>query len=267
MRFILFYFYLISATFVFSQTVQDYRKIIEQALSQQQSVSQYSFDVRIERANGSVEVISMGEEKAFLKDNYQYPVEAGDVIKTGYDGDAYLYINNFAALSIPRNTELEVTETQGELVFSLIYGSVVGRLEKNAKIVLKIKTPSATSLVKGTQFAIEHIKLSAESVLGVIDEGEMEVYPLSEENNTNLYKLSKNQEIVINPSSKRFKVSNISRLSKHKSKTLLIKKRLSLHKAKWKMFTNQERVKYRQKLFLNTDQNINKKNSLKNRNK
>lgn len=253
--------------FVWSQTAQDYRKIIEQALSQQQSISQSLFDVRVERVNGGVDIISMEEEKASLKDNYQYPLESGDIVKTSYDGEANIYVNNFAILNIPRNTELEITETQGEVVFSLVYGATVGRLEKNAKTGLKIKTPSATSLIKSTQFAIEHIKLSGESVFAVIDDGELEVYPLSEENNSNSYKLLKNQEIIINPSSKRFKVSNISRLLKYKSKILAAKKRLTSHKAKWKMFTTQERVKYRQKLFSNATQNSSKKKSLKNRNR
>lgn len=234
---------------LYSQNLQDYRKIIEQTLSQQQYSSQGSFDVRIERVNGKVEVISVEDEKTTLKDNYQYPLESEDIIKTGYDGEANIYVNNFAVINLARNSELEITETQGEIIFSLLYGAVTGRLEKKSKAVLKLKTPSATSLVRGTNFALEHAKLSGESVFGVIDEGELDVYPFGDENSSNLYKLSKNQEISINPSSKRFKVSSLSRLAKYKSKILAVKKRFSLHKSKWRKFTTQERIKYRQKLF------------------
>lgn len=245
--------------FIFSignaQNVSDYKKMIEEAIASQQNISSaINFDIRVERVSGDVEVISAGEEKTKLYDNYQYPLEAGDSLKVGYDGEANIYINNYGLIKVTRNSEIEVIETSGESVFSLLYGAIISKIEKLArKSSLKIKTPSAVCGVRGTQFAIEHNKLSGESVFGVIDEGEIEVYPGEEENENNLYKVSKNQEITITPSAKRYKITNLSRLIRHRAKILEIRKRLAQHKKSWRAFNQNERIKYRQKLFNRKD--------------
>lgn len=252
--------------YISPQNLQDYKKMIEEALAQQGSNRQQSLDIRVERVSGSVEIISMGEETTKLLDNYQYPLEVGDTIKTGYDGEVNIYINNSIIINVARNTEIEITETQGEEgILSLIYGVIVSKVEKiKNKFSFKIKTPTAVCGIRGTQFAVEHNKLSNESVFGVIDEGEIDVYP-GEENENNLYKISKNQEIVITPSTKRYKVVTLSKLARHRSKIALIKKKLIYHKNRWKMFTPQERVKFRQMLF-HKKVNDNTKKTIKNKN-
>lgn len=234
---------------LFSQTLQDYRKLLEEALSQQ-NLAQQRFDVRIERITGTVEVFSITGETAKLLDTYQYPVEVGDTIRTGYDGEANIYINNFAIIHLTRNSEIELTEIEREGIISLMYGTLLAKIEKTKnRFLLKIKTPLALCNVKGTEFAVQHNKLSNESVFGVMDEGEIDVYPGEEENDGNLYRVLKNQEITITPSTKRYKVGSLSKLLRYKSKIASIKKSFMTHKRKWKSFTQQERIKYRERLF------------------
>ncbi|MCX7641750.1 MAG: FecR domain-containing protein [Elusimicrobiales bacterium] len=235
---------------IYSQNVQDYKKMIEEALSQQSFSTNQNIDIRIERETGTVEIISMGEENVQLKDNYQYPLEVGDTVKVGYNGEANIYINNFGIINLARNTEIEITETQNETIISLLYGTIISKIDKlKNKYSLKIKTPSAVCGVRGTQFIVEHNKLSNESIFGILDEGEIEVYPGLEENENNVYRIIKNQEIIINPASKRFKVSPISKLLRYKSKVPSLKKKLTIHKNRWKAFTIQEKIKFRNKLF------------------
>ncbi len=253
----------------FSQNVNidDYKKMIEQALSTQQTERGGKMaELRIERVKGKVEISAMGEESVSLQDNYQYPVEVGDVIKVGYDGEVNIYIDNIGIIKLLRNTELEVSEAEGDHILLLAYGTIVSKIEKIKKYTFKVKTPSALCSVKGTQFAVEHNKLSGESVFGVIDEGEIVVYPGEQESENNLYRVSKNQEIVINPSSKRWRVSNLSRLSIHRARLYAMKKTLLDHKKKWRRFTQSQIIKYRQKLFtkVKTDNKNFKKTDNKN---
>ncbi|MGC8867835.1 MAG: FecR domain-containing protein, partial [Elusimicrobiales bacterium] len=188
----LLYVFLFLKSLSFSQNVniEDYRKMIEEALSRQQGDrGGRTTEFRIERVGGSVEILSMGGEKAHLSNNYQYPLEVGDIIRVGYDGEANIYINNIGVIKVLRNTEFEISETQGEDILSLNYGSIVSRIERfKNSYTFKVKTPSAICNIKGTQFAIEHNKLSRESIFGVIDEGEIEVYAGENESENNVYK-------------------------------------------------------------------------------
>ncbi len=237
---------------IFSQNDPSYyKKMIDEALKLQESQNQLHADIRIERIKGIVKIITSDEKEIELKDNLQYPLESGDIIKTGYDGETYIYINNTGVIKIERNTELEITETFSPSIFTLFTGAIISKIEKlkNQLAAIKIKTPSAVIGVRGTEFAITHTKFGNKTVTGVFDEGEVAVYPGEEENESTMIKLTKNTEVTISPETKRYKVTALLTLNTHKSKIFGIRKKLLTHKKKWKRFTEEQRMKFRQILY------------------
>ena len=235
---------------IFSQITNDYKKMIEQALEMQEQIN-LSRDIRIERISGSVKIVS-DEGENTLTDNYQYPLESGDLIKTGYDGSAIVYIDNLAAIKIERNSEFEITDNYDEPVFTLNLGSLVAKVEKavKKKFQFKIKTLQAVCAVRGTEFAIEQSKFSGESIFAVFDEGEIYIFPAeAEDDESKMIKLSKNSEVIFSPQSKNRRVTKISKMLRYKNNLADVKKRILTHKKLWKRFSDEQRVKYRNMLF------------------
>lgn len=231
--------------------INKYKKMMEEALKMEGNASNHAIDIRVERVNGSVSILTVNGEEIALTDNYQYPLEAGDMVKTGYDGYANIYINNIGIINIQRNSEFEITDPSSDIIMTLSIGSIVSKIENliKQKMSLKIKTPQAVIGVRGTEFAIEYSKFSKEVIAGVFDEGEISVYPGESEDENKLIKVSKNMEVSVTPDSKRNRVLPLSRLLKYRSTIALAKKNLLLHKKKWKRFNEFQRQKFRESLF------------------
>jgi hypothetical protein len=249
----------------FSQDINEYKKKMQQALQLQDQINSQR-DIRIERISGNVKVISAEGEEKDLKNNYQYPLESGDIIKTGYDGSAMIYIDNIAAMKLDRNSEFEITDNSNEPVFSLNFGSLISKVEKfvKKKIQFKIKTIQAVCAIRGTEFAVEHSKLSGESIFAVFDEGELSIFPIdAEDDETKAIKLLKNSEVVFSNQTKNRRVTKISRMSRYRNNFMDIRKRFLSHKKNWKRFTNEQRIKYRNLLFMKKNE-LNSKNKNKN---
>lgn len=255
--------FLVFNSYLFSQKEDDqmlqYRKLMEQALKYSENLNQ-NIDLRIERLRGSVKVISNTEEQTDLLDNYQYPLEVGDTIKTGPDGTVDIYINDIGVIRIEKNSEFEVEDISDELIFSLNFGSLVSKIEKTLKkkFSVKIRTPSAVCGIRGTEFAIEHSKFNNESIFGVFDEGELIVWQGEEESDENAIKISKNSEVIINPQSKRQRVVKMQKLLRFKNYLLQSKQKLLLYKKRWKRFDDTTKQKYRNMLFKKKVETINK---------
>jgi hypothetical protein len=235
--------------------------MIEQALETHQAQNIFR-DIRIERIDGSVRIITPDGMETDLNDNYQYPLESGDIIKTGYNGTAIVYIDNIAAINIDRNSEFEVSDNSNEPVFTLNFGSIISKVEKmlKQKFQFKIKTIQAVCAVRGTEFAIEHSKLTGESVFGVFDEGEIVVYPGEEEDETKAIRVSKNSEVVLSNQTKNQRVVRISRMLRYKNFLTNLRKKMIIHKKRWKRFKENERIKYRNMLFMKKKSGVHKEN-------
>ncbi|MEF3280085.1 MAG: FecR family protein [Elusimicrobiota bacterium] len=234
---------------LYAQDISQYKKMIEEALKAQDS-SGVDVDIRIERVTGDVKVVSQDGEEISLTDSYQYPLEIGDIIKTGYNGGANIYIDNFGIIRLDRNSEFEVSDTSNDMIFTLNFGAIISKIEKLAKkMTLKVKTPAAVCGIRGTEFAIEVSKLGGESSFGVFDEGEIHVYPGEEENEQQVLKVLKNMEVMIDPKSKRQKIVKIQRMLKFKRYIIESKNKLITHKRNWKKFDLMQRQKYRELLF------------------
>jgi hypothetical protein len=242
-----------------AQKIDDYKKMLEQVLETHQAQFR---DIRIERIDGSVRIITPDGMETDLNDNYQYPLESGDIIKTGYNGTAIVYIDNIAAINIDRNSEFEVSDNSNEPVFTLNFGSIISKVEKmlKQKFQFKIKTIQAVCAVRGTEFAIEHSKLTGESVFGVFDEGEIVVYPGEEEDETKAIRVSKNSEVVLSNQTKNQRVVRISRMLRYKNFLTNLRKKMIIHKKRWKRFKENERIKYRNMLFMKKKASVHKEN-------
>lgn len=87
-------------------------------------------------------------------------VEAGDKVKTGSDGRATIEIEDGSRLSLGNDSELELTEftlkkDKRSAVYSLSTGKLRAYVGKfTGKTDVKVKTPTSTSGIKGTDFIV-----------------------------------------------------------------------------------------------------------------
>ncbi len=87
-------------------------------------------------------------------------VEAGDKVKTGSDGRASIDVEDGSRLSLGNDSELELTEftlkkDKRSAVYSLSTGKLRAYVGKfTGKTDVKVKTPTSTSGIKGTDFIV-----------------------------------------------------------------------------------------------------------------
>ncbi len=87
-------------------------------------------------------------------------VEVGDKVKTGSDGRASIEIEDGSRLSLGNDSELELTEftlkkDKRSAVYSLSTGKLRAYVGKfTGKTDVKVKTPTSTSGIKGTDFIV-----------------------------------------------------------------------------------------------------------------
>jgi hypothetical protein len=105
--------FFLTPLFLFSQKqsadISQYKQMLEEALNSEGSTQHGDSDVRIERISGTVKVSNSYEKEVSLPNNYQYPLESGDTVKTASDCAAYIYINNGGIIRVGRNTEIELS--------------------------------------------------------------------------------------------------------------------------------------------------------------
>lgn len=235
-------------------SVEEYQKLLNQIQNMQNFQSSQDVDIRVERSTGIVYVIPNGndEERIELSDNYQYPLEDGDVIETGYNGSAVVYINDAGSIFINRNSKFEVTSVSKDMEFDLSLGSVVAKFEKLVKkgfSSLKVYTPNAVCGIRGTEFAVEYNKFNNESNFAVFDEGEIEVSPSRKWDSSNLIKIPKNSELSFNPKSRNYRIKRLYKMSKYKRYIVSVRKKLIAYRKKWKRFSPKQKRMFRQNLF------------------
>ncbi|PKM98006.1 MAG: hypothetical protein CVU79_05520 [Elusimicrobia bacterium HGW-Elusimicrobia-3] len=216
----------------------DYRKMMEQMMksgNNSQARAQ-SWDARLKVISGTVMVKTVdGDEWSRITG--EMPLDPNDMVKTSSDGLAEIYLDDKGAISLGRNTELEISSLEQEdAVFSINFGSLVAKIKHflNEKHRLKVRTPSAVCAVRGTEFAVEYSQLSKEFSAGVFDEGRVAVTQEDDSGGTpQEYLLEKNNEIVFSPAQKRLRVTPLSRMGRHRTAISKLRKRLPALKG-WK---------------------------------
>lgn len=216
----------------------DYRKMMEQMMKSgnySQAQTQ-SWDARLKVISGTVMVKTVDGDE-WSKITGEMPLDPNDMVKTAADGLAEIYLDDKGAISLGRNTELEISSLEQEdAVFSINFGSLVAKIKHflNEKHKLKVRTPSAVCAVRGTEFAVEYSQLSKEFAAGVFDEGRVAVTQEDESGGTpQEYLLEKNNEIVFSPTQKRLRVTPLSRMGRHRTAVSNMRKRLPALKG-WK---------------------------------
>jgi hypothetical protein len=228
---------------------QDYRKMMQQMMNsagQAQGQSE-NWDARLKVVSGSV-MVKPSDSEEWSKITGEIPLSSDDAIKTSADGVAELYLDDKAAVSVGRNTELEMNSIeQSDTIFSLIHGSLIAKVKKlmNEKFKLQVRTPSAVCAVRGTEFAVEYSQLGKETAVAVFDEGRVAVTPQGlEEGSEQEYTLEKNMELVFGPDRKRFRPVPLSRMSRHRGAVAQMRGRLAAFK-KWKPRSESRRAALR----------------------
>lgn len=229
----------------------DYRKMMEKMMSSGNNYSQsqsQSWDARLKVVSGTVMVKTVDGDE-WSKITGEMPLDPNDVVKTAADGLAELYLDDKAAISVGRNTELEISSLeQEEAVLSINFGSLVAKVKHllNTKNKFEVRTPSAVCAIRGTEFAVEYSQLGKESSVAVFDEGRVAVTQADDPSGRagQEYLLEKNTEIVFNPAQKRFRPVPLSRMGKHRSALANMRKRLAALKG-WKPRSAAKRAELR----------------------
>lgn len=228
---------------------QDYRKMLDQAMksgSYAQSQAE-NWDARLKVVSGTVMVKTVDKEE-WSRVEGEMPLDPNDVVKTGPDGVAEVYLDDKGSMSLGRNTELEITATeQTDAIFSLNFGSLAAKVKHflNDKFKMQVRTPSAVCAVRGTEFAVEHNQLAKETLAAVFDEGRLAVRQTDETGKDNQeYTLEKNTEIVFSPSQRRLRPVALARMARHRGAVAAMRTRLAGLKG-WKARSLEKRAALR----------------------
>ncbi len=208
----------------------DYKQMLDQAMKSGNYGQNQpeNWDARLKVISGTVMVKPMDAEE-WSTITGGMPLDPGDSVKTATDGIAELYLDNKGAISVGRNTELELSSLdQSDTVFSLGFGSIVAKVKHflNEKFKMQVRTPAAVCAVRGTEFAVEYSQLGKDTSVAVFDEGRVVVTPSDAAGAGQDYTLEKNTELLFGPSHKRFHPSPISLMARHRSMIATMRTRL-----------------------------------------
>ena len=229
----------------------DYRKMLEQAMksgSYGQAQAE-SWDARLKVLSGTVMVKTVDNDN-WVAVTGEMPLDPNDMVKTSADGLADIYLDDKGAMSLGRNTELEVSSLdQTDTVFMINFGSLSAKIKHflNDKFKFEVRTPSAVCAVRGTEFAVEYSQLGKDTTAAVFDEGRLSVRPVDESGKDNQeYTLEKNTELSFGPSQRRFHPVPVSRMARHRGEITMLRTRLAALK-NWKPRSAERRAALRER--------------------
>ncbi len=228
---------------------QDYRKMLDQAMksgSYSQSQAE-NWDARLKVVSGTVMVKTVDKEE-WSRVEGEIPLDPNDVVKTGSDGLAEIYLDDKGTMALGRNTELEISDTeQTDTIFSINFGSLAAKVKHflNDKFKMQVRTPTAVCAIRGTEFAVEYNQLAKETLVAVFDEGRVAVRQADESGkDAQEYTLEKNTEIMFSPSQRRLRPVPLARMSRHRGAVTSMRARLASLKG-WKPRSMEKRAALR----------------------
>lgn len=234
---------------------RDYQKMMQQLLqtanSSQNQFQSENWDARLKAVSGGV-MVKPADSEEWSKITGEMPLDPGDSVKTASDGVAELYLDDKGAVSIGRNTQLDISSlAQGDAVFSLNVGSIVAKVKHllSDKLKMQVRTPAAVCAVRGTEFAVEHSQFGKETTVAVFDEGTVAVaQPEAPEGAGQEYTLEKNTELSLGPEKKRARTVPLSRMARYRSAIGTMRARLASLKG-WKPRSQARRAALRDQAF------------------
>ncbi len=228
-------------------TPQEYQQMLQQAAGSYTQAQAHTWDARLKVVSGSVMVKSVDSE-AWTPVTGEVPLEGEDSVKTGSDGVAELYLDDKGAVSIGRNSELEMSSlAKDDAVLSLKFGSLVAKIKHflSDKLKMQVRTPAAVCAIRGTEFAVEYSLLGKDTSVAVFDEGRVAVTQTGDSSGAaQEYVLDKNNEISFNPSQKRFHAIALSLMARHRGELGLMRTRLAALKG-WRPLSPAKRMELR----------------------
>ncbi len=213
---------------------QDYKQMLDDALksggyAQQSAQGGSSWDARLKVVSGTV-MVKTADSEEWSAVTGVMPLDPNDVVKASGDGIAEIYLDDKGAISLGRNTEVEISSLdQQDSVLSISFGSLTAKIKHflNDKFKFSVRTPAAVCAVRGTEFAVEYSQLGKETGVAVFDEGRVAVTQTGENaKDTQEYILEKNTEISFNPSQRRFRPAPVSRMSRYRAAVITMRSRV-----------------------------------------
>lgn len=101
------------------------------------------------------------------------PVQAKDRLRTGAASSCNLELDDGSLIYVAEKTEasieyIELTQEKHDSVIALWVGKVLNNIQKSRPTKMKVRCPSATIAVRGTQFAVE-VSTSGKTNVGVFE--------------------------------------------------------------------------------------------------
>ncbi len=231
----------------------DYEAILQKAMKSgkfSQGTAE-TWDARVKKISGEVRVKAAdSDEWAVLQG--EMPLDNGDIIKTG-DGVAEVYLDDKGAISVGRNTELEMTSLgKTESAFTLNFGNIAAKVQHflDEKIKMQVRTTSAVCALRGTEFAVEYSQLGKDTGAAVFDEGRLAVTPaIMAGQPQSEYVLEKNTELVFAQTQKRFRAAPLSHMSRYRTEITAMRARLNILKKSWKPASEERKAAIRDRVF------------------
>ncbi len=253
-----------------SQT-EDYKAMLQEAMKSgkfSQNLAE-NWDARVKKISGDVRVKASGGEEWAALDG-EMSLDSGDYIKTA-DGVAEVYLDDKGAITVGRNTELEISSlSKGESAFTLKFGNITAKIQHflDENLKMQVRVPSAVCAVRGTEFAVEYSQLGKNTGVAVFDEGRVAVKPLAESGQPQSeYLIEKNTEMIFTPDQKRFRPVPLSSMSRYRTKIIAMRARVNILRKSWKPVSDSKKAAIRDRIFkrsvirreINTPVRVNKK--------
>ena len=231
----------------------DYEAILQKAMKSgkfSQGTSEI-WDARVKKISGEVRVKAAdSDEWAALEG--EMPLDNGDTIKTA-DGVAEVYLDDKGAVSVGRNTELEMTSLgKAESAFTLNFGNIAAKVQHflDEKIKMQVRTASAVCALRGTEFAVEYSQLGKDTGVAVFDEGRLAVTPaIMAGQPQSEFVLEKNTELIFAQTQKRFRAAPLSHMSRYRTEITAMRARMNVLKKSWKPVSDERKAAIRDRIF------------------
>ncbi|MBI5629586.1 MAG: FecR domain-containing protein [Elusimicrobia bacterium] len=204
------------------------------------------WDFRLMDVQGSVTVYTQ-EEPGGAAAQAGLPLEAGDRVSAGPNGSAEIGIGGKSLIALKSGSEIVLSSPQpGGALIELGLGSLLAKLEPLLPgQSLRVRTPTAVAAVRGTEFGVEFSAEEKETLVGVFDEGRVEVSGGSGAMET----LQANQETSISEGKPPLQPYVLRRLARQRAFMRAIPKRLRRMAKEWKALPPAQRRALRRRAF------------------
>lgn len=214
------------------------------------------WDARVVSVEGEARLFAAGSS-APSPAEADSPLEAGDRIETGADGQVEVALGRDNLLQVGPGSSLTLSSlSEADAGLGLEAGSLLAKIAKLvAGGALRVRTPQAVAAVRGTEFAVES---GAEGThVGVFDEGRVALTSV-EDSSVPEAVLGPGQEASLAPgmfaslppgARRLIAVRRLERLAARRERMKAFRARLARHRQRWKKLDPARRQELRRRLL------------------